>query len=123
LFGFLWIDPAISALIGILVIYSAWRLVAESVSVLMESAPRGIDVDQLHRVMLDTPGVVSVHDLHVWTITSGLDCLSAHIVKRDGQSHAVLLKRLRTSVREQFGIDHITIQIEPQDFDEQHPEI
>jgi cobalt-zinc-cadmium efflux system protein len=123
LFGLNWIDPAISALIGLLVIYSAWRLVAESVSVLMESAPRGIDVDELHRAMLETPGVIEVHDLHVWTITSGLDCLSAHVVKADGQSHGDLLKRLRTTVRERFGIDHMTIQIEPEDFDEQRPKI
>jgi cobalt-zinc-cadmium efflux system protein len=122
-FGQNWIDPAISALIGMLVIYSAWRLVAESVSVLMENAPRGIDVDELQRVMSNTPGVVNVHDLHVWTITSGLECLSAHTVIEDGQSHGALLKRLRRAVRRQFGIDHITIQIEPEEFDEQHPEI
>jgi cobalt-zinc-cadmium efflux system protein len=122
-FGLNWIDPAISAVIGLLVIYSAWRLVAESVSVLMESAPRGIDVDELCRVMSAIPGVVNVHDLHVWTITSGLDCLSAHVVKEDGQSHGDLLKRLRTTVRERFGIDHITIQIEPKDFAEKRPAI
>jgi cobalt-zinc-cadmium efflux system protein len=116
--GIRWIDPAVSAVIGILVIYSAWRLVAESVSVLMENAPRGIDVDQLQRAIADTPGVSNIHDLHVWTITSGLDCLSAHIVKEDEPSHDELLKRLRAMVRERFGINHITIQIEPADFDE-----
>jgi len=123
LFGLNWIDPAISALIGLLVVYSAWRLVAESVSVLMENAPRGIDVDELHRVMAETPGVVEVHDLHVWTITSGLDCLSAHVVKADGIHHGDLLKRLRTIVRERFGIDHMTIQVEPEDFDERRPRV
>lgn len=120
LFGVYWIDSAISALIGVLVIYSAWRLVAESVSVLMESAPSGIDVDELHRVMSRIPGVMEVHDLHVWTITSGWDCISAHVVKEDGQPQGALLKQLRQVVREQFGIDHITIQIEPEDFDDPH---
>ena len=121
LLGMNWIDPAISALIGLLVIYSAWRLVAESVAVLMESAPSGIDVDELHGAMSRVPGVVEVHDLHVWTITSGWDCISAHVVKKDGQSPGELLKQLRRTVRDQFGIDHITIQIEPEDFDEEHP--
>jgi cobalt-zinc-cadmium efflux system protein len=122
-FGLNWIDPAISALIGLLVVYSAWRLVAESVSVLMENAPRGIDVDEVHRAMSEIAGVVSIHDLHVWTISSGLDCLSAHVVKEDGQSHGCLLKRLRTTAREEFGIDQITIQIEPEEFSEQRTEI
>jgi len=119
-FGWNWCDPAISALIGLLVIYSAWRLVAESVAVLMEGAPKGIDVDEVRQVMLETPGVTSMHDLHVWTITSALDSLSAHVVADDGQPLAELLLRLRRSLRERFGISHTTIQIEPTDFAD-HP--
>jgi cobalt-zinc-cadmium efflux system protein len=117
-FGWFWADPAISALIGLLVVYSAWRLVAESVSVLMEGSPRGIDVDAVHRVMLSTPGVASVHDLHVWTITSGLDSLSAHVVIEDGHRPGALLAALRTVLQDRFGIHHITIQVEPEDFEE-----
>ena len=117
-FGWNWCDPAISALIGLLVIYSAWQLVAESVAVLMEGAPKGIDVDDVRRVMLETPGVVSMHDLHVWTITSALDSLSAHVVAGDGQPHAELLARLQLTLRQHFGISHVTIQIEPTDFAE-----
>lgn len=109
-------DPLISALIGLLVIYSAWRLVAESVAVLMESAPRGVDVDEVHRAMASTPGVLGVHDLHVWTITSGLDSLSAHVVVEDGRRPSALLSELRSVLHDRFGIDHITIQIEPEDF-------
>jgi len=121
--GWNWADPAISILIGLLVIYSAWRLVAESVAVLMEWAPKGIDVDEVLRVMRETPGVHGVHDLHVWTITSGLDSLSAHVVAEHDQPHAELLKRLRVALRERFGIDHITIQVEPEEFDEHRPRI
>jgi len=119
-FGWNWCDPAISALIGLLVIYSAWRLVAESVAVLMEGAPKGIDVDEVRQAMLETPGVASMHDLHVWTITSALDSLSAHVVADDEQPLAELLLRLRRSLRERFGISHTTIQIEPTDFAD-HP--
>jgi cobalt-zinc-cadmium efflux system protein len=120
-FRWYWADPAISALIGLLVIYSAWRLVAESVSVLMESAPRGIDVDEVLRVMASVPGVAGVHDLHVWTITSGLDSLSAHVDVADGRRPSEILAELRRVLHGRFGIDHITIQIEPEDFGECRP--
>ena len=116
--GWNWIDPAVSALIGLLVIYSAWRLVMESVLVLMEIAPRAIDVDRVRDVMLATPGVSGVHDLHIWTITSGLDSLSAHVAVRHDHPPNDLLAQLRSMLHERFGIDHITIQIEPEDFEE-----
>jgi cobalt-zinc-cadmium efflux system protein len=117
-FAWNWADPVISVLIGLLVIYSAWRLVMESVHVLMESAPLDIDVDEVRQTIAETAGVNDVHDLHVWTITSGLDSLSAHIVANESVSHADLLKRLRRTLHERFGIDHVTIQIEPEGFDE-----
>ncbi len=111
-----WADPAISAAIGCLVIYSAWRLVAESTAVLLEYAPRGIDVDEVQRTIAATPGVLNCHDLHVWTITSGLDSLSAHVALAEGARPGDVLKSLRASLHQRFGIDHITIQIEPEDF-------
>lgn len=117
-FEWYWADPAISIVIGLLVIHSAWRLVAASVAVLMESAPHGIDVDEVHAAMLDVPGVRAVHDLHIWTITSGLDSLSAHVVVEDGEPHVPLLSRLRDVLHDRFGIDHLTIQLEPEDFEE-----
>jgi cobalt-zinc-cadmium efflux system protein len=110
-------DPLTSVLVGLLVIYSAWQLVAESVSVLMENAPLGVDVDEVHRCMAQSPGVSSVHDLHVWTITTGLNALSAHVVIEDGRAHAELLTEIRQVLHEHFGIDHVTIQIEPGDYD------
>jgi cobalt-zinc-cadmium efflux system protein len=122
-FGWAWADPVASVLIGLLVIYSSWRLLAESAAVLMESAPKGIDVDEVHRAMKGVPGVLAVHDLHVWTITSGLDCLSAHVVAADPHAHAALLKSIRDTLHERFGLDHLTIQIEPDGFEEEgaHP--
>lgn len=117
-FGWNWADPVASIVIGGLVIYSAWRLLAEAVSVLMENAPGHIDVDELHTAMRGIPGVVDVHDLHVWTITSGLESLSAHVVVADGRSHTAVLETIRNVLHDRFGIDHLTIQIEPEDFDE-----
>ena len=97
---------------------SSWRLLAESVSVLLESTPKGIDVDEVCRTMRGAPGVLAVHDLHVWSITSGLNCLSAHVVAGEGQPHVSLLKTLRDTLHEKFGLDHLTIQIAPEGFEE-----
>lgn len=111
-------DPLLSALIGLLIVYSAWRLVLESVSILMESAPVGIDVDAIRDAMVAVPGVAGVHDLHVWSITSGMDCLSAHVVLGEGPTPAELLTGLRRVLAERFSIHHVTIQIEPEDYEE-----
>lgn len=115
-FGWYWADPVASLLICVLVIYSSWHLLDEATAVLMESAPRGIDVDEVRDAMVALDGVSSIHDLHIWTITSGLDSLSAHVVSADDEPHAALLTRLRTTLHDRFGIDHITIQIEPKGF-------
>lgn len=118
LWGWRLADPIISVGVALLIVYSAWRLLAASAAVLMQYAPRGIDVDEVHAAIKETPGVLAVHDLHVWTIASGLDSLSAHVVTDHAEEHVGLLKRLRTVLHERFGIDHITIQIEPEDFPE-----
>jgi cobalt-zinc-cadmium efflux system protein len=115
-FGWNWADPLISALIAALIVYSSWRLLAESVSVLMESAPRGVDVDRVRDALAAVPGVRSVHDLHVWTITSGMDSLSAHLVVGDGHPATDVLLAVRHLLAAAFGIHHVTIQIEPEDF-------
>ena len=117
-FDWYWADPLASVLIGALVLYSSWSLVKESVAVLMESTPRNLDVDRIRDAVVGLEGVEDVHDLHVWSITSGLDSLSAHVVVADGEEHIVVLRRVRQLLHEQFDIDHITIQIEPAGFKE-----
>jgi cobalt-zinc-cadmium efflux system protein len=118
-FGWNWADPLTSVLIGLLVIHSSWRLLGESVSVLMESVPQGLDVDEVRRAMLGITDVIAVHDLHVWTITSGMPSLSAHVVTAKPELHSELLARVRHVLHDRFGIDHLTIQIEPEGFEEQ----
>jgi cobalt-zinc-cadmium efflux system protein len=115
-FGWTWADPVASAIIAILIVHASWRLLAEAVSVLMESAPKGISVDQVAAAIAMTPGVRGVHDLHIWTITSGMESLSAHVVVGDGVVHADVLRSLGTMLLDQFGIDHTTIQVEPSDY-------
>lgn len=111
-------DPLASAAIALLVLRSAWALLRETVDVLLEAAPAHLDVDELRAALLAEPGVASLHDLHVWTITSGMVSLSCHVhCAADAEGHAVLV-RLQALLRQRFGIHHATLQIEPAGFEE-----
>jgi cobalt-zinc-cadmium efflux system protein len=105
-------DLIVSLAIGALILVSSWRLVREAVHILMEGAPRDLDVDDLLRQLGSVEGVEGVHDLHVWTITSGYTALSMHAICADGQSREMLLARMNRLLRERFGIEHTTIQME-----------
>jgi cobalt-zinc-cadmium efflux system protein len=117
-FGWAWADPAVSVLIGLLVVVSSWDLLRETVAVLMESAPAGVDVDAVRNTIAAVPGTTSVHDLHVWSIAGGMVALSVHVgVARDRSGNEVL-STLRDRLRHEFGIDHSTIQVEHDGFEE-----
>jgi cobalt-zinc-cadmium efflux system protein len=109
-FGWTWLDPLASVLIGILVIFSSWALMRESVAVLMESAPGHVDVDEVRNCLMRIPGVQEVHDLHVWTIASGLVALSAHIAAE--RPSGAVMHDLQHELEERFGIRHTTIQFD-----------
>ncbi|HUE95759.1 MAG TPA: cation diffusion facilitator family transporter [Longimicrobiaceae bacterium] len=111
-FGWYWADPVASIAIGALVIYSSWALLRETVNVLMEGAPGHIDVDALREAIRALPGVTSVHDLHVWTITSGLVAMSGHVTVCDDQFTHAKTQEIRKLVHDRCGIDHATIQLE-----------
>lgn len=112
-FGWTWADPAASMLIGLLVLYSAWGLMSASVSVLMESAPVSVDVDAVRDALRQVPGVAEVHDLHVWSITSGMPALSVHLLASpDADRWDDLLARAGELLRHRFGVAHTTIQVE-----------
>lgn len=113
--GWTWADAASSALISLIIIYGAWRLIVESVNILLEGTPAHIDLSNVERTIIETDGVGGVHDLHVWTISSGIDALSAHISHDDTVQHSELLARVRTRIHDRFGIDHLTIQMETMD--------
>ncbi|HEY7215700.1 MAG TPA: cation diffusion facilitator family transporter [Thermoanaerobaculia bacterium] len=121
-FGWQWADPAASILISLLVVYSAWSLLKEATAVLMESAPAHMDVDEMRDAMMGVPGVLEVHDLHVWTITSGRESLSAHVVVEEGRYNCDLLSEIRSALHERFGIHHMTVQIETETFSARAPE-
>lgn len=111
-FGWYWVDPLASVLIGLLVIYSSWSLIQQSVAVLMEGAPGHINVDQVRSALLALPHVAGVHDLHVWTITSEFVALSAHVSCPGEHAPDSLLREAQTMLAERFGIRHSTIQID-----------
>lgn len=117
-FGWNWADPVASVVIGILVLFSSWSLLKETVAVLMEGTPGHIDVDEVREAMKAVPGVTSVHELHVWTITSGMVSLSAHVCVEDGQYGPETLRSIREPLHDRFGIDHMTIQLEHEGFEE-----
>jgi cobalt-zinc-cadmium efflux system protein len=115
-YGWYWADPAASIAIALLVAWSSWGLVSEAVSILMESAPRHLDVDQLRNALAAVAGVREIHDLHVWSISGGLVSLSAHVLLEPGRSAGAALADLKQALHDRFGIDHVTIQIEPDDY-------
>lgn len=106
------VDPIVSLFISALVLVSSWRLIKEPVDVLMESAPEGLDVDAVGGTICEQEGVRSVHDLHVWTVTSGFGAIAAHVVVAPGCDRDLALRRLEVALNERFGIEHTTLQIE-----------
>jgi cobalt-zinc-cadmium efflux system protein len=111
-FGWYWADPACSILISVIIIVGSWRLVMESVNVLLEGTPAHISRSAVEETILETEGVDGVHDLHIWTISSGIEALSAHISHDETIVHSELLVRVRERLHDEFGIDHLTIQME-----------
>ncbi len=105
-------DPVLSAGIGLLILWGSWRLLREAVDVLMEATPKHVDPAEVRGAMVRVPGVEGVHDLHIWTVTSGLLALSSHIEIRDGRRWHETLLALSTLLRERFGIAHVTLQPE-----------
>jgi cobalt-zinc-cadmium efflux system protein len=110
--GWLEADPAVSVLIGLLVLASSWTILRDATSILLEAAPRGIDTRAVGERLAGAPGVVEVHDLHIWTITSGFPALSAHVlVGRSEDCHA-RRQELERLLHDEFAIEHTTLQVE-----------
>lgn len=106
------VDPVVSLLIAALILISSWRLIKEPFDVLMEAAPAGVDVDAAGAAICSEEGVRSVHDLHIWTVTSGFGALAAHVVVSADCDPGLVRRRLELLLHERFGIDHTTLQME-----------
>ena len=119
-FGWYVADPIISVIVALLILKSAWGIIKHTVHILMEGTPITIDQQEVYKALEEIPGVINIHDLHIWTITSGLDSLSCHILIEDNQDSQVILQEAITKIENIFKIKHTTIQVEKSDL--QHAE-
>jgi cobalt-zinc-cadmium efflux system protein len=111
-FGWTAADPIISILVSILILKGAWTVVKKSIHILMEGTPLMIDQKEVKRVLGEIDGVEKICDLHIWTITSGLDTLSCHLQIKDNSDHQKILQEAIDKIEETFKIEHTTIQLE-----------
>lgn len=107
-------DPIVSVVIGVFILPRTWKLLNSALDVLLEATPAHINVQEVEAAMRIVPGVADIHDLHIWTITSGFVAMSAH-VQTNGRSSADVLHDLRTLLRERFKVEHATLQVEHPD--------
>jgi cobalt-zinc-cadmium efflux system protein len=113
-FGWYAADPIVSVFVALLILRSAWGIVARSVHILMEGTPAAVDQEAVRRALQEIDGVIDVHDLHIWTITSGLDSLSCHLLVKEDSScrcQEILQQAIRL-IEDRFRIEHVTIQVE-----------
>ena len=108
-------DAVASALIGLLILPRTFGLLREATDVLLEATPKGVDLDHVRQHILGAPGVVDCHDLHAWTITSGMNVVSAHVILADGADAATTLDALCACLSDDFDIEHSTFQLETVD--------
>jgi cobalt-zinc-cadmium efflux system protein len=113
--GWTWVDPMLGAAIGLFILPRAGRLGRDAVRILVQAAPPDIDVHALRQDLAGIPGVVDVHDLHVWTLTSEMEVASAHLMVRAGTDSHGVLDQARVLLEERHGLGHATLQIEPDD--------
>ena len=113
--GWGWVDPVFGAAIGVFILPRAWRLGGEALRVLVQAAPPGVDLAGVRADLTGIPGVVDVHDLHVWTLTSDMEVASAHVMVRAGTDTHRVLDEARQLLAERHQLQHATLQVEPDD--------
>ena len=112
LFGWRWADPVLGVAIGLFVLPRTWTLARRSLRILFQHAPERVDVDALTKALCALPGVREVHDVHVWTLTSGMEVASAHLTVRSGSDQDEILRTARTVLADEYQIEHATLQVE-----------
>lgn len=110
--GLLAADAVASIVIGVLILSRTWGLLRDSVDVLLEATPKGVDLTDVRKHVLEAPGVEAVHDLHAWTITNGMNVVSAHVVLGPDANPDAVLDHLGVCLADDFDIDHSTFQLE-----------
>ncbi len=113
--GWSWVDPVIGAAIGVFILPRAWKLGREALRVLVQAAPAGVDLTAMQTELAGIVGVVDVHDLHVWTLTSDMEVATAHLMVANGADSHAVLDQARELLADRHGITHSTLQVEPDD--------
>ena len=113
--GWAWVDPVVGAALGLWIRPRTWKLAASALRVLVQAAPAGLDLEELTAELAAVDGVVDVHDVHVWTLTSQMDVATAHLVVRTSDASHGVLDRARALLADKHGITHATLQVEPDD--------
>ena len=114
LYAATWIDPSVSLLVATAILLSTWSLLRDSTALLLHAVPPGIDPQKVNSVLADHQSVNSVHDLHIWAMSTTETALTAHLIVTDVSGHDNILMDLRTELKKQFSIEHVTLQIEGQ---------
>jgi cobalt-zinc-cadmium efflux system protein len=110
--GWYWFDPLAASVIALLIILGSWQLVGEAADILMEATPKHIDFHEVAQALEKHPGVEEIHDLHIWSISSGIFSLSVHVVLSDSRDRDCLTGELEELLAQRFGLEHVTIQLE-----------
>ena len=113
--GWRWVDPVASVVVCLAVLHGSWNLIKDALTILMEAAPKHLDTTQIRIALESMDGVKGVHDLHVWTVTSGYDLLSGHLLVENIERSPEILKRAQDLLHERFELHHVTLQIEKYD--------
>ena len=113
--GWTWVDPVVGVAIGLWILPRTYRLARQALRILLEAAPAGVDLERLSADLAALPGVVDVHDVHVWTLTSDMEAASAHLMVRAGTDSHGVLDQARDVLRDGYGVGHATLQVEPDD--------
>ena len=116
--GWQYADPIIGVGIGLFILPRTFQLTRQALRILLEVAPKNVDIEAVRAAIQQVPGVAGVHDLHVWTITSGIDSASGHLAIEDGADYPTVLRGVLDVLRNDYGIEHATIQCEPLAFEE-----
>lgn len=116
--GWQQIDPLLSAGIGLFILPRTWNLLKEGVGILLEGTPKEINLAKVRKTIKEVSGVDGVHDLHVWSLTSGVHALSAHIIIKEEKNYLRVLTAIRKRIVKEYKIEHITLQPEPLGYDE-----
>ncbi|TQM53006.1 cation diffusion facilitator family transporter, partial [Halopolyspora algeriensis] len=114
-FGWYLADPVVAVARGLFVLPRTFKLARQALRILVQQAPEDVDIDELHAELTDLPSVTDVHDLHVWTLTSGMEVASAHLTTRSDADHGDVLVAAQRLLSERYRIEHATLQVEPRE--------